>query len=376
MAVSIQAGRLRGAVTALSPVIKGKKSLPVLKNALLEWGNGKLTITATDIETYGLVTLPATTDGPGAVTVPASPFADVLETYGDSILELDAADRRLEIREPCRRSSGFLAGTDAADFPPIPEPEPGAPAVSWQPDALAAALASTRPYTAAQNAQPLLTYVHLSDTGAVGASNDGTARIATDTDGSLSLLPSTMADTALRLLKATTAPVSVANDGSHVVISGPDWQLLTPTAQQQTPMDIREKVAHAADVLESAPWTLQLPRQQTAQAVKGAALFGESVRLTLALDASAPAQDRFSVILDASNEDTGAYTYTLDVLMVARAEEAQPITVKVAAKKLLAMLQRVQSPRVLLAPQTTVNGLAVIADTKGTPYVQTCLRTP
>lgn len=110
---------------ALLPVLQSvsrscgvKAQLPVLNNLLLSAKEGKLRISATNLEVGVVKVVPAEIVEEGEVTVPSRTLVDIVSNLNGQTLELNATDDQLKITSPGFSSS--VNGISAAEFPVIP----------------------------------------------------------------------------------------------------------------------------------------------------------------------------------------------------------------------------------------------------------------
>ncbi len=104
---------------AVSGVVERRHTLPILSNVLLEIGNGKLSLTATDLEIQ--VASIADSDEVAdvqATTVSARKLQDILRSLPDDArVALDLQDKRLQLK--AGKSKFSLQTLPAQDFPKI-----------------------------------------------------------------------------------------------------------------------------------------------------------------------------------------------------------------------------------------------------------------
>ena len=129
MKLVIEKGDLQRGLGRLQAIVEKRNSMPILANVLLtasgEGANGHLELAATDLEVgiRGIQT--ANVSKAGAVTVSARKFYDIVRELSDDKIQLGTTDNSyLEIH--CGRSRFSLAGTDAEEYPNLPEFAPGA----------------------------------------------------------------------------------------------------------------------------------------------------------------------------------------------------------------------------------------------------------
>jgi len=78
MKITFLSDNLQGKISFLNHAVSTRGQLPILSNFLLEAANGKLTISATDLEIGISSTIPVNIEKEGSVTIPAKNFSDLL----------------------------------------------------------------------------------------------------------------------------------------------------------------------------------------------------------------------------------------------------------------------------------------------------------
>ncbi len=124
MKLLIEKGDLQRGLGRLQAIVEKRNSMPILANVLLtasgDGADGQLELAATDLEVGIRGSQIADVSTPGAVTVSARRFYDIVRELPDEKVQLHATDNNyLEIR--CQRSRFSLAGTDAEEYPNLPE---------------------------------------------------------------------------------------------------------------------------------------------------------------------------------------------------------------------------------------------------------------
>ena len=74
---------LHKALVVVGKIISTKTQLPILSNVLLETEEGRLKISATNLETSITFWIGGTIETAGAITVPARLFSEVIASFGD-----------------------------------------------------------------------------------------------------------------------------------------------------------------------------------------------------------------------------------------------------------------------------------------------------
>ncbi len=120
MKISISQSMLAQALGIVSHAVSSRSNLPILENIMITTENDKICLTATNLELGIRYWIPAQIEDPGAITIPAKSFTDLVsELPNDTItLQLNEQTQTLSVR--CGQVITDIKGLDAGDFPPIP----------------------------------------------------------------------------------------------------------------------------------------------------------------------------------------------------------------------------------------------------------------
>ncbi len=121
-AIVLQENLARG-LNIVSRAVSPRSTLPVLANVLLASDEGRLRLSATNLEMGITCWIGARIEEEGSTTVPARTFSDLVNTLpGDQVtLTLDVNTQTLNVR--CGPSNTDIKCMDAQEFPPMPAPE-------------------------------------------------------------------------------------------------------------------------------------------------------------------------------------------------------------------------------------------------------------
>jgi DNA polymerase-3 subunit beta len=129
MKVFIKQQQLAHCVSMVSRAVSPRSTLPVLSNILVKTDQGRLRLSATNLELGITCWIGARIESEGAITVPARTFTDLVSNLPTDQVELtlDSHTQTLNVR--CGTSVTDIKGIDSEEFPPIPEPniEEGVP---------------------------------------------------------------------------------------------------------------------------------------------------------------------------------------------------------------------------------------------------------
>lgn len=118
MKLAILQEDLTHGLTIVSRSVAAKAALPILANILLTVDQGKLKLSATNLESGINLWLGAKIEKEGALTVPAKVLSEFVASLSPEKIELEAKETSLVITTPSAKAT-FL-GTAAAEFPQIP----------------------------------------------------------------------------------------------------------------------------------------------------------------------------------------------------------------------------------------------------------------
>jgi DNA polymerase-3 subunit beta len=154
----LQENLAKGVSVVSRAVASHSTTLPVLSNIMLSTDNGRLKLSATNLEIGINRWIGAKVEQDGAITVPARTFADLVNTlYPDRIdMELSVRTQTLHLR--CRRSEANIKGIDAQEFPIIPSPE-GDGEILIEPETLVKMINQVAFAAATDESRPMLTGV-------------------------------------------------------------------------------------------------------------------------------------------------------------------------------------------------------------------------
>lgn len=115
---------LAAALAATGRAVSSRNTLPILSNVLLETGDDRLKLTATDLDTAIRCVIPADIAESGSVAIPAAVFNDVISKLPDAPVSLELADNRVRVR--CGKSDYKVLYLPGEDYLFVPEVTEGA----------------------------------------------------------------------------------------------------------------------------------------------------------------------------------------------------------------------------------------------------------
>lgn len=130
----------------------------VLSNIMLSTDNGRLKLSATNLEIGINTWVGAKVEQDGAITVPARTFTDLINTLPPDQVDMELSVRTLTLHLHCGRSEANIKGIDAEQFPPIPTPE-GTGHILVDPETLSKMINQVAFAAATDESRPMLTGV-------------------------------------------------------------------------------------------------------------------------------------------------------------------------------------------------------------------------
>ncbi|MBP1474929.1 DNA polymerase III subunit beta [Frateuria sp. MAH-13] len=122
MQFSIQREALLKPLQQVVGVVERRQTLPVLANLLVKVGDGRVSLTGTDLEVEMVATTPADQLGDGEITIPARKLFDIVRALPDGVrIDLKLNGDRVALN--AGRSRFTLATLPASEFPTIDEIE-------------------------------------------------------------------------------------------------------------------------------------------------------------------------------------------------------------------------------------------------------------
>ncbi len=123
MKVTVLQENLARGLGIVSRAVSPRSTLPVLANVLVASDEGRLRLSATNLELGITCWVPARIEQEGSTTVPSRTFSDLVNTLPSDqvLLSLDAKTQTLNVRGGS--STNDIKCIDAQEFPPLPVPD-------------------------------------------------------------------------------------------------------------------------------------------------------------------------------------------------------------------------------------------------------------
>jgi DNA polymerase-3 subunit beta len=123
MKVSVLQENLAHGLNIVARAVSPRSTLPVLGNILLATDEGRLRLSATNLELGITCWIGAKIEEDGSTTVPARTFTDLVSTLPPDRVNMDLSVRTQTMNVRCGTSNTDLKCIDAQEFPPMPVPD-------------------------------------------------------------------------------------------------------------------------------------------------------------------------------------------------------------------------------------------------------------
>ena len=123
MKVTVTQQNLAHGLNIVSRAVSPRSTLPVLANVLIATDEGRLRLSATNLELGITCWIPAQIAEEGSVTVPSRTFSDLVTIFPPEPVTLTLDVRTQTLNLVCNSAVHDIKGIDAQDFPPMPVPD-------------------------------------------------------------------------------------------------------------------------------------------------------------------------------------------------------------------------------------------------------------
>src|SRR5271166_3629830 len=119
----VSTSTLLKSLQTISGVINSNSVLPILEDFLVEIKNGKMSVSATDLETSMSTELKVESKDNGRIAIPARILLDTLKTLPEQPLTFKIDEKTFGVELTSETGRYKLSGENADDFPKIPQAE-------------------------------------------------------------------------------------------------------------------------------------------------------------------------------------------------------------------------------------------------------------
>lgn len=123
MKVIVQQQQLAHGVSVVSRAVTSRSTLPVLSNILVKTDEGRLRLSATNLELGISAWIGAKVSEEGGLTVPSRTFVDLVSNLPSEDVILSVDERTQSLNVKCGTLNTDIKGISADEFPPMPTPD-------------------------------------------------------------------------------------------------------------------------------------------------------------------------------------------------------------------------------------------------------------
>lgn len=123
MKVIVQQQQLAHGVSVVSRAVTSRSTLPVLSNILVKTDEGRLRLSATNLELGISAWIGAKVSEEGGLTVPSRTFVDLVSNLPSEDVVLSVDERTQSLNVKCGTLNTDIKGISAEEFPPMPTPD-------------------------------------------------------------------------------------------------------------------------------------------------------------------------------------------------------------------------------------------------------------
>lgn len=123
MRVSCLQENLAKGLGTVRSAVSTRSTLPVLANVLISTDNGRLKLSATNLEVAITKWIDAKVNDTGAITLPARTFSDLIGSLPQETIELELSPENQTVHVACASTEANIKGIDAEEFPLVPVPD-------------------------------------------------------------------------------------------------------------------------------------------------------------------------------------------------------------------------------------------------------------
>jgi len=237
MKVSCLQENLARGLSIVSRAVAPRSTLPVLSNILVATDNGRLRLSATNLELGISYWIGAKIEEEGSTTVPARTFVDLVNTLPSDTVSMELTIRNQTLNVHCGSFNNDIKCIDAQDFPPLPPSELD-DGLMLNVENLRSMIQQSTFAASMDDARPVLTGVLLEveDDQATMAAADGfrlsvrTAQLSTASDNQVRVIIPARALSELARVISTgdeTINMTLPPNRGQVIFRGTDFELVS-----------------------------------------------------------------------------------------------------------------------------------------------------
>ena len=151
---------LNRGLTVIGRAVATRTTLPITHNVLMSTDNGRLKLSATNLELAISTWVGGVIEVEGSLTVPARLLTEFVSSLGSESIDLDSENNAKVLEIKCGRFEATISGTDSEEFPPIPSVDQGI-RIQVDSQTLKTGINQTVVAAATEESRPVLTGIKL-----------------------------------------------------------------------------------------------------------------------------------------------------------------------------------------------------------------------
>ena len=271
MKVSCLQENLAKGLNIVSRAVSTRSTLPVLANILLETDNGRLKLSATNLEIVVTAWIGAKVEEEGAVTIPARTLIDLVGQLPQEQVDLMLNEQTQTLHITCARTESNIRGIDAQEFPLVPQPDK-TNRIRVEPDVLKQVINQVVLAAATDDTRPTLT--------GISTRIEGNQLLMVATDGFRLSMRSAQIASVVEDPVSIIIPARALNELARILPDQVDAVYLSmPEGRNQIIFDMDNVVLVSQLINETFPdYTPIIPKSQNTRTVLGTAEFHKACR--------------------------------------------------------------------------------------------------
>ena len=347
MKVTCLQENLAKGLNTVSRAVSTRSTLPVLANILLETDNGRLKLSATNLEIVVTAWIGAKVEEEGAVTIPARTLIDLVGQLPQEQVDLMLNEQTQTLHITCARTESNIKGIDAQEFPLVPQPDK-TNRIRVEPDVLKQVISQVVLAAATDDTRPTLT--------GISTTIEGNQLLMVATDGFRLSMRSAQIASVVEEPVSIIVPARALNELARILPDKTDAVYLSmPEGRNQVVFDMDNVVLVSQLINETFPdYTPIIPKSTNTRTVLGTAEFHKACRTAeiFARESSHTARVQIQpgdeiapghAVIAATSTETGDNVAQIDADV-----DGDPIEIAFNVKYMTDVLNVIDTPQVAL----------------------------
>ncbi len=347
MKISCLQENLAKGLNTVSRAVSTRSTLPVLANILLETDNGRLKLSATNLEIVVTAWIGAKVEEEGAVTIPARTLIDLVGQLPQEQVDLMLNEQTQTLHVTCARTESNIRGIDAQEFPLVPQPDK-TNRIRIEPDVLKQVINQVVLAAATDDTRPTLT--------GISTSIEGNQMLMVATDGFRLSMRSAQIASIVEDPISVIIPARALTELARILPDKTDAVYLSmPEGRNQIVFDMDNVVLVSQLINETFPdYTPIIPKSTNTRTVMGTAEFHKACRTAeiFARESSHTARVQIQpgdeitpghAVIAATSTETGDNVAQIDANV-----DGDPIEIAFNVKYMTDVLSVIDTPQVAL----------------------------